>query len=112
MKRFFILNPTTPDWPNILAGIERQCQDLYRDRKSRLKQYFKKVGGYKDIANARRNPPSHFDLKKWNETVDFFCDPNYKDRSEKNAQNRSHAKYPSLHGSTSYIAARYKKVKK
>ncbi|KAI3715862.1 hypothetical protein L6452_22850 [Arctium lappa] len=27
LRRFFILDPTVPDWPRILAGIERDCQD-------------------------------------------------------------------------------------
>ena len=68
----------------IRAGIERSCQDLYKDRKSKLKTYFEKVGGYKDVANARRNRPPHLSDGQWDKTMDIFLDPEFKKRSNTN----------------------------
>ncbi|KAJ9555866.1 hypothetical protein OSB04_010480 [Centaurea solstitialis] len=109
LRRYFILDSTVPEWPMILAGIERQCQDLYKNRKSKLKDYFEKVGGEKDVANARRNRPPHLDDEQWDNTIDLFLDAKFKQHSKTNSQNRSHSRYPTLQGSSSYAASRYKK---
>jgi len=110
LKELFILDTNVPEWPQILAGIERDCQDRFKDRKSRLKTHFENVGGYDNVANARRNPPRHVDLENWNKTVNLFLDSKFRKRSKINSANRGHAKYPSLHGSSSYAASQYKKV--
>ncbi|KAJ9543054.1 hypothetical protein OSB04_022761 [Centaurea solstitialis] len=110
IEQYFALDRQLPEWPMILAGIERECQDRYRERKARYKKHFLSVGGYADMEIAKKNPPSTItDETWWRKTVDFFADPENMTRAEKNAQNRSNVKYPSLHGSTSYVASRYKK---
>ncbi|KAJ9566679.1 LOW QUALITY PROTEIN: hypothetical protein OSB04_002645 [Centaurea solstitialis] len=69
---YFVLDSTAPEWSKIRASIERDCQDRYKDRKSKLKKYFEKVGGDKDVASARRNRPPHLDVEQWNKAVDLF----------------------------------------
>ena len=97
----------------ILAGIERECQDRYRDKKARYKKHFISVGGYNDVETTKKNPPSSItDETWWRKTLDFFADLENMRRAQKNSQNRLNIKYPSLHGSTSYVALRYKKVNK
>ena len=112
MKEFFILPRALPEWRLIETGIEREFQDRYKDRKGRKKKKFNEHGGYDDIETARKNPLEDMDNESWQKLVDLFTTPQFMARSKANAANRAKQKYPSLHGSTSYVSARFKKVNK
>lgn len=99
-----------PDWPFILAGIERFCKDRYRNRKNKNKTHFLNQGGYDDVERAKQHPPTNVNSDNWKKTVDHFLDPKYMNRSQTNVGNRACVKYPSLHGSISFAASLHKKV--
>ena len=67
-------------------------------------------GGYDDVEEARKHPPPSVKKDVWDETIDHFLDPKYRNRSEENAKNRAKARFPSLHGSSSYVSTWYKQV--
>lgn len=67
-------------------------------------------GGYQDVERAKRNPPTNVSREDWLNMINHFCDPKHVNRATKNAENRARARYPSLHGSQTLVAARYKKV--
>ena len=84
----------------------------YKDRKGRKKKYFDEHGGYDDIETARKNPPEIMNNESWQKLVDLFTTPQFMAHSKENAANKARQKYPSLHGSTSYDSAQFKKVNK
>ncbi|KAJ9552531.1 hypothetical protein OSB04_016576 [Centaurea solstitialis] len=83
-------------------------RDRYKDRKAKQKKHFMDNGGYNDVENARKHPPASVKKDVWDETIDRFLDPKYRNRAEKNAKNKAKARFPSLHGSSSYVSSRYK----
>ncbi|KAJ9556109.1 hypothetical protein OSB04_010723 [Centaurea solstitialis] len=96
------------------GGADKEPVEQFEDVETKfypgiLKEHFDRVGGYDDVANARRNPPPHLELEKSNKTVDLFLDSKHKNCSKKNIQTRSEAMYPSLLESKSYIATKDKK---
>ncbi|KAL8241819.1 hypothetical protein R6Q59_012121 [Mikania micrantha] len=38
-------------------GIQADCSNWYKDRKTKLKKHFDKEGGYDNTARAKQNPP-------------------------------------------------------
>ncbi|KAJ9562328.1 hypothetical protein OSB04_007488 [Centaurea solstitialis] len=80
--------------------------DRYKDRKAKQKKHFLDNGGYDDIQKARKHPLPSVKKDVWEETIDHFLDPKYRNRAKKSAANRAKARVPSLHGSSSYVSTR------
>ncbi|KAJ9547179.1 LOW QUALITY PROTEIN: hypothetical protein OSB04_019722 [Centaurea solstitialis] len=92
MQQYFDLTPhrTGPHWDQISKGIERLCRDRYKDRKAKQKKHFMDNGGYDDVENARKHPPASVKRDFWDETIDHFLDPKYRNRAKK-CKNRAKA---------------------
>lgn len=94
----------------IARGLENSFKKRYRDHKTKRKQHFEDHGGYNNIEMAENNPPENVTKEEWKDTIKFFMGERHRNRSAVNTENRSLMPYPSLHGTSTYVAARYKKV--
>ncbi|KAD4585795.1 hypothetical protein E3N88_23396 [Mikania micrantha] len=47
----------TEYWEGIKQGIQSDCANRYKDRKTKLKKHFDKVGGYDNTERAKTKPP-------------------------------------------------------
>ncbi|KAL8254407.1 hypothetical protein R6Q59_032628 [Mikania micrantha] len=47
----------TEYWEGIKQGIQSNCANRYKDRKTKLKKHFDKVGGYDNTERAKTKPP-------------------------------------------------------
>ncbi|KAI3678893.1 hypothetical protein L6452_38197 [Arctium lappa] len=76
MEHFFNLDRDCygPEWPSILTEVDRFCTRKYKDQKKKLKQHFRAVGGYEDVENAKKHPPTHISSENWNKTIDYFLE--------------------------------------
>ncbi|KAI3712093.1 hypothetical protein L1987_70642 [Smallanthus sonchifolius] len=98
----------TEKWQGVQLGITAECQRAYKDRKGEMKVHFDENGGYDDVEAARSNPPQDVDQETWDILINqLFLSAGYKNRSEKNKQNRAKQRYPSFHGSKSYAQRRH-----
>ncbi|KAI3824172.1 hypothetical protein L1987_05621 [Smallanthus sonchifolius] len=98
----------TDKWRGVELGITAECQRAYKDHKRELKVHLEENGGYDDVEAAMNNPPEDLDQETWETLIsELFLDASYKNRSEKNKQNRSQQRYPSYHGSKSYAQRRH-----
>ncbi|KAL8233673.1 hypothetical protein R6Q59_019773 [Mikania micrantha] len=89
----------TKYWDGIKLGIQADCANRYKDRKTKLKKHFDKEGGYDDTERAKHNPPKGMDTKAWVRVIDgLFTISTYNTRSLKNIANRSKQLYGSYHG--------------
>ncbi|KAD3336626.1 hypothetical protein R6Q59_028268 [Mikania micrantha] len=102
----------TEYWDGIKLGIQADCVNRYKDRKTKLKKHFDKVGGYDNTERAKQNPPKGMGPEEWVQLIDgLFTTSTYKNRSMKNTANRSKQLYGSYHGTQSYAQRRYDEVK-
>ncbi|KAI3730858.1 hypothetical protein L1987_62037 [Smallanthus sonchifolius] len=98
----------TDKWQGVELGITAECQRSYKDHKNVLKGHFLENGGYDDVEAAMNNPPEDLDQESWQTLInELFLDASYKNRATKNKQNRSKQRYPSYHGSKSYVQRRH-----
>lgn len=114
MKNYFDLQSLSsrPDWNGIRMGIDSECKERWKDRKSTMKKHFDKHGGYDDLESARANPHDSHTPEAWNKLIDeLFMDPVFRARSAQNSENRGKQRYPSTGGSRSYAQTRYKNVR-
>ncbi|KAL8242923.1 hypothetical protein R6Q59_013225 [Mikania micrantha] len=94
---------STEYWDGIKLGIQANCANRYKDRKTKLKKHFDKEGGYDNTARAKQNPPKGMTPEEWVQIIDgLFTTSTYKNRSLKNTANRSKQLYGSYHGTQSY----------
>ncbi|KAL8209126.1 hypothetical protein R6Q57_008538 [Mikania cordata] len=102
----------TEHWDGIKIGIQSDCANRYKDRKTKLKKHFDKEGGYDNTARAKQNPPKGMDLEEWVQIIDgLFTTSSYKNRSLKNTANRSKQLHGSYHGTQSNAQRRYDEFK-
>ncbi|KAD5317344.1 hypothetical protein E3N88_17290 [Mikania micrantha] len=102
----------TEYWDGIKLGIQADCANRYKDRKTKLKKHFDKEGGYENTERAKQNPPKGMGPEEWVQIIDgLFTTSTYKNRSLKNTTNRSKQLYGSYHGTQSYAQRRYDEVK-
>ncbi|KAL8195243.1 hypothetical protein R6Q57_025646 [Mikania cordata] len=93
-------------------GIQVDCANRYKDRKTKLKKHFDKEEGYDNTARAKQNPPKGMNPEEWVQIIDgLFTTSTYKNRSLKKTANRSKQLYGSYHGTQSYAQRRYDEVK-
>ncbi|KAD2804950.1 hypothetical protein E3N88_38327 [Mikania micrantha] len=114
LKNYFDLAHyhNTEYWDGIKLGIQADCANRYKDRKTKLKKHFDKVGGYDNTERAKQNPPRGMGPEEWVQLIDgLFTTSTYKNRSMKNTANRSKQLYGSYHGTQSYAQRRYDEVK-
>ncbi|KAL8214609.1 hypothetical protein R6Q57_004058 [Mikania cordata] len=57
-------------WDGIKLGIQSDCANRYKDRKTKLKKHFDKEGGYDNTARAKQNPPKGMDPEEWVQIID------------------------------------------
>ncbi|KAL8232894.1 hypothetical protein R6Q57_002672 [Mikania cordata] len=55
----------TEYWDGIKLGIQADCADRYKDRKTKLKKHFDKEGGYDNTERAKHNPLKGMDPEAW-----------------------------------------------
>ncbi|KAL8199543.1 hypothetical protein R6Q57_013111 [Mikania cordata] len=55
----------TEYWNGIKLGIQADCTNRFKDRKTKLKKHFDKEGGYDNTARAKQNPPKGMDPEEW-----------------------------------------------
>ncbi|KAL8249305.1 hypothetical protein R6Q59_006173 [Mikania micrantha] len=102
----------TEYWDGIKLGIQADCANRYKDRKTKLKKHFDKEGRYDNTARAKQNPPKGMALEEWVQIIDeLFTTSIYKNRFLKNTANRSKQLYRSYYGTQSYAQRRYDEVK-
>ncbi|KAL8229905.1 hypothetical protein R6Q57_014805, partial [Mikania cordata] len=102
----------TEHWDGIKLGIQSDCANRYKDRKTKLKKQFDKEGGYDNTARAKQNPLKGMDPEEWVQIIDgLFTTSSFKNRSLKNTTKRSKQLYGSYHGTQSYAQRRYDEVK-
>ncbi|KAL8265269.1 hypothetical protein R6Q59_023399 [Mikania micrantha] len=53
----------TEYWDGIKLGIQADCANRYKDRKTKLMKHFDKEGGYDNTERAKQNPPKGMDRK-------------------------------------------------
>lgn len=95
---------------HLKGGIDAVLMKRYRDRKSDAKVAFDEAGGYNDIDRARAHPPEGMLLQNWNKTIDFFCTPEYRRRSDANKGTRQKQQYTNRGGTSTYTNACFKSV--
>ncbi|KAL8223791.1 hypothetical protein R6Q57_019266 [Mikania cordata] len=78
----------------IKQGIQSDCANRYKDRKTKLKKHFDKVGGYDNTERAMKKPPEGMNLDAWVRVIEeIFPTPTYQKRSQENSANRSKQLY-------------------
>ncbi|KAD7479187.1 hypothetical protein E3N88_02323 [Mikania micrantha] len=98
-------------WEGIKQGIQSDCANRYKDRKTKLKKHFDKVGGYDNTERAKTKPPEGMNPDAWVQVIEeLFTTPTYQKRSQANSANRSKQLYGSYHGTQSYAQRRYTEV--
>ncbi|KAL8218446.1 hypothetical protein R6Q57_021819 [Mikania cordata] len=55
----------TEYWDGIKLGIQADCANRYKDRKTKLKKHFDKEGGYDNTTRAKQNLPKGMDPDEW-----------------------------------------------
>ncbi|KAL8223085.1 hypothetical protein R6Q57_020484 [Mikania cordata] len=101
----------TEYWEDIKQGIQSDCANRYKDRKTKLKKHFDKVGGYDNTERAKTKPPEGMNPDAWVRVIEeLFTTPTYQKRSQANSANRSKQLYGSYHGTQSYAQRRYTEV--
>ncbi|KAD7480122.1 hypothetical protein E3N88_03258 [Mikania micrantha] len=55
----------TEYWDGIKLGIQADCANRYKDRKTKLKKHFDKEGGYDNTERAKQNPPKGMGPEEW-----------------------------------------------
>ncbi|KAD4384257.1 hypothetical protein E3N88_24425 [Mikania micrantha] len=101
----------TEYWEGIKQGIQSDCANRYKDRKTKLKKHFDKVGGYDNTERAKTKPPEGMNPVAWVRVIEeLFTTPTYQKRSQANSANRSKQLYGSYHGTQSYAQRRYTEV--
>ncbi|KAL8229853.1 hypothetical protein R6Q57_014753 [Mikania cordata] len=89
-------------------GIQAECANRYKDRKTKMKKHFDKERGSENAETTKQNPPKGMDPEAWVQVIDgLFTTSTYKNRSLKNTANRSKQLYGSYHGTQSYAQRRY-----
>ncbi|KAL8226541.1 hypothetical protein R6Q57_016373 [Mikania cordata] len=53
----------TEYWDGIKLGIQADCANRYKDRKTKLKKHFDKEGRYDNTTRAKQNPPKGMSQK-------------------------------------------------
>ncbi|MFS7937664.1 hypothetical protein Hanom_Chr05g00430291 [Helianthus anomalus] len=48
----------TEHWDAIKEGIQVECASRFKDRKAGMKKHFDKHGGYKDVEEEKKHPPT------------------------------------------------------
>ncbi|KAL5555526.1 hypothetical protein UlMin_037762 [Ulmus minor] len=81
--------------------IDRQMQRAWRGYKYKLQAHFKEIGGEKDVTKAKSQFPEDLSKDDWNFVCDHWTDPDFMDRSKKNADSRAKRKWDSRNGSKS-----------
>ncbi|KAD5802462.1 hypothetical protein E3N88_13822 [Mikania micrantha] len=112
-KHYFDLQRyhNTEYWEGIKQGIQSDCANRYKDRKTKLKKHFDKVGGYDNTERAKTKPPEGMNPDAWVRVIEeLFTTPTYQKRSQANSTNRSKQLYGSYHGTQSYAQRRYTEV--
>ncbi|KAL5569268.1 hypothetical protein UlMin_025843 [Ulmus minor] len=82
-------------------SIDRTAKDRYRDYKYKVHCHYKREGAeipFKEMSD-----------EDWAKCVELFSSEKFQERSEKNKANREKSRYPSLHGTRTYAAARHAK---
>ncbi|KAL5551615.1 hypothetical protein UlMin_001791 [Ulmus minor] len=82
-------------------SIDRTAKDRYRDYKYKVHCHFKKEGA--------EIPFKQMSDEDWAKCIQLFSSEKFRERSEKNKANREKSRYPSLHGTRTYAAARHAK---
>ncbi|KAL5570056.1 hypothetical protein UlMin_026631 [Ulmus minor] len=82
-------------------SIDRTAKDRYHDYKYKVHCHYKMEGA--------EIPFKEMSVEDWAKCVELFSSKKFKDRSEKNKANREKSRYPSLHGTRTYAAARHAK---
>ncbi|KAD3337173.1 hypothetical protein E3N88_32693 [Mikania micrantha] len=101
----------TEYWEDIKQGIQSDCANRYKDRKTKFKKHFDKVGGYDNSERAKTKPPEGMNPDAWVRVIEeLFTTPTYQKRSQANSANRSKQLYGSYHGTQSYAQRRYTEV--
>ncbi|KAD7478530.1 hypothetical protein E3N88_01666 [Mikania micrantha] len=101
----------TEYWEGIKQGIQSDCANRYKDRKTKLKKHFDKVEGYDNTERAKTKPPEGMNPDAWVRVIEeLFTTPTYQKRSQANSANRSKQLYGSYHGTQSYAQRRYTEV--
>ncbi|KAL8214067.1 hypothetical protein R6Q57_003516 [Mikania cordata] len=63
---------------DIKQGIQSDCANRYKDRKTKLKIFFDKVGGYDNTERAKAIPPEGMNPDAWvRVTEELFTTPTY-----------------------------------
>ncbi|KAL8208689.1 hypothetical protein R6Q57_008101 [Mikania cordata] len=57
-------------WDGIKLGIQADCANRYKDRKTKLKKHFDKEGGYDNTTRAKQNPLKDMDPEEWENITD------------------------------------------
>ncbi|KAL8209853.1 hypothetical protein R6Q57_006585 [Mikania cordata] len=60
----------TEYWEGIKQGIQSDCANRYKDRKTKLKKHFDKVGGYDNTERAKTKTPEGMNLDVWGKIMD------------------------------------------
>ncbi|KAL5568138.1 hypothetical protein UlMin_024713 [Ulmus minor] len=87
--------------PRVEKVIDRQMQRAWRGYKYKLHAHFKEIGGEQDITKAKNQCPEDLSKDDWNFLCDRWTDPDFMDRSKKNADSRAKRKWDSRNGSRS-----------
>ncbi|KAL8208942.1 hypothetical protein R6Q57_008354 [Mikania cordata] len=96
----------------IKQGIQADCANRYKDRKTKFKRHFDKHGGYDNTKIAKIKPLEGMDPDAWVRVIEeLFTTPTYQKRSQANSANRSKQFYGSNHGTQSYAQRRYTEIK-
>ncbi|KAL5544807.1 hypothetical protein UlMin_008591 [Ulmus minor] len=82
-------------------SIDRTAKDRYHNYKYKVHCHYKREGA--------KIPFKHMSDKDWAKCVELFSSEKFRERSEKNKANREKSRYPSLHGTRTYAAARHAK---
>ncbi|KAL8255299.1 hypothetical protein R6Q59_033520 [Mikania micrantha] len=102
----------TEYWEGIKQGIQSDCANRHKDRKTNLKKHFDKVGDYDNTERAKTKPQEGMNLDAWVRVIEkLFTTPTYQKRSQANSANRSKQLYETYHGTQSYAQRRYTEVK-
>ncbi|KAL8259721.1 hypothetical protein R6Q59_027674 [Mikania micrantha] len=98
-------------WEGIKQGIQSDCANRYKDRKTKLKKHFDKVGGYDNTERANTKPLESMNPDAWVRVIEeLFTTLTYQKWSQANSANCSKQLYESYHGTQSYAQRRYTKV--
>ncbi|KAL8215759.1 hypothetical protein R6Q57_022596, partial [Mikania cordata] len=69
-------------WDGIKLGIQAECTNLYKDRKTKLTRHFDKEVGYEDTKREKNNSPKGIDPESWVRVIDeLFTTSTFKNRS-------------------------------